>query len=86
MRRLGVWERRTKPECMETGEDADHISTNNHDYSTAPQPAFVLEENESLRKEIIQLRQQLEQLSLKQSFGFIDSQVLTGTSNSTPGM
>lgn len=56
---------------METGEDADQISTNDHDYSTSLQPVFVdpiLGENESLHEEIVQLRQQLEQLSLKQHF------------------
>ncbi|XP_059360523.1 THAP domain-containing protein 2-like [Carassius carassius] len=71
-RRLGVWERRTRPESMETGEYYERISTNDHDYSTAPQPAFVdsvLEENERLREEIDHVRRQMEQMSLKQRFG-----------------
>ncbi|XP_059377116.1 uncharacterized protein LOC132113336 [Carassius carassius] len=57
---------------METGEYYERISTNDHYYSTAPQSAFVdsvLEENERLREEIDHVRQQMEQMSLKQRFG-----------------
>jgi len=69
MRKLGVWERRERPESVET---AGPICANDNDYCTSPDPAcvdLVLSENESLRDKIVQLRQQLEQLSLKQCFG-----------------
>lgn len=71
VRRLGVWERRERPE--ETGGDVGPTCANNdHDYNTAPDPALVdtvLSENEHLRDEVFQLRQQLEQLSVTQRFG-----------------
>ncbi|KAF7641239.1 hypothetical protein LDENG_00288040 [Lucifuga dentata] len=43
-----------------------------HDYASAPDPAVVdcvLCENEALRKEILQLRQQVEELTMRQRCG-----------------
>ncbi|XP_051988728.1 uncharacterized protein LOC127648178 isoform X2 [Xyrauchen texanus] len=70
VRRLGVWERRARPEIEQNGEDVGPIYANDHDYGTAPDPTFFdAVRSESIRKEIVQPRQQLEQLSLKQRFG-----------------
>ena len=71
--RLGVQERiSARPERMETDKVAGTLCANDHDYCSRPDPAFVdlvVSENESLRDEVAQLRQQLEQLSLTQRFG-----------------
>lgn len=77
-RRLSVWERTARePETVETREpDCVH----DHDYCVGPDPAVVdsvLEENQRLREEVAQLRQQLEQMSLSR-FGiqrFVGSDV-----------
>ncbi|KAK5857018.1 hypothetical protein PBY51_010288 [Eleginops maclovinus] len=73
VRRLWVWERKEKPESVVTGEDVGAICANNYDYCASPDPVFVdiaLCKNESLREEIVQLKQQLEQLSLKHTLGY----------------
>ncbi|XP_071352417.1 uncharacterized protein [Trachinotus anak] len=72
VRNVEVWEQRSRPESVETGEDAGPICANDHNYSAAPDPAFVasvISDNESFREKIVPQRQQLEQLSLKLRFG-----------------
>ncbi|XP_030605162.1 uncharacterized protein LOC115794060 [Archocentrus centrarchus] len=76
--RPGVWERRQRPP-PEGSEEEDNIPTNatgdvlkEHDYASSLDPAvvdLVLEENNALRDEIRQLREQIESLMLRQRFG-----------------
>lgn len=88
-RRRGVWERRDRPETMDTG-DVDVACANiEDDYSTSPEPALVdtvLDENHHLREEVAQLRQQLEDMTLTQRFGLQGLLAQTWTFVFTPGM
>ena len=81
-RRLGVRERqqRDRPDTMVTDDEVEDTAgdvdvacaINVHDYSTSPEPALVdmvLEENQRLREEVAQLRQQMEEMTLQQRFG-----------------
>uniref|UniRef100_A0A3B3UN88 THAP domain-containing protein 1 n=1 Tax=Poecilia latipinna TaxID=48699 RepID=A0A3B3UN88_9TELE len=69
--RPGVWERRKRPLPEDSEEEANppaNVCTKEHDYASAPDPAVVdliLEENNTLREEIRQLRKQVESLSLR---------------------
>ncbi|XP_042260975.1 uncharacterized protein LOC121892169 [Thunnus maccoyii] len=66
------WERSERPAVQDTsGKKVDKIPPD-HDYAAAPDPAVVdlaLDENTSLREEILQLRKQIERLTTKQRFG-----------------
>ncbi|KAI4896128.1 hypothetical protein NFI96_026375, partial [Prochilodus magdalenae] len=68
----GVWERRKRPTEDDTPvKEADTIP-GDHNYASAPDPAavdLVLEENTLLREEILQLKQQIEKLTLEHRFG-----------------
>ncbi|KAK0132151.1 hypothetical protein N1851_033037 [Merluccius polli] len=63
----------TDDEVDDTAGDVDvACAINVHDYSTSPEPALVdmvLEENQRLREEVAQLRQQMEEITLQQRFG-----------------
>ncbi|XP_014896595.1 uncharacterized protein ftr97 [Poecilia latipinna] len=71
----GVWETRKRPLPEDSEEEANppaNVCTKEHDYASAPDPAvvdLVLEENDALREEIRQLREQAESLTLRQRFG-----------------
>lgn len=73
--RLGVWERRDRPlpeSDMENEMVTDQENTVGHDYCSAPEPAALdlsLCENEELRREIEDLRKQLEQAKVNCRFG-----------------
>ncbi|KAI4904789.1 hypothetical protein NFI96_016108 [Prochilodus magdalenae] len=70
--RPGVWERRKRPTEDDTPvKEADTIP-GDHNYASAPDPAavdLVLEENTLLGEEILQLKQQIEKLTLEHQFG-----------------
>ncbi|RXM34923.1 THAP domain-containing protein 2 [Acipenser ruthenus] len=75
--RLGVWERREKPEPV-TEKDAMDCSVMllTHDYCSVPQPAALdvaLSKNQELSKEIEELKTKLEEMTVKQRFGFATS-------------
>ncbi|XP_042618956.1 uncharacterized protein LOC109078173 [Cyprinus carpio] len=73
--RPGVWERRERPPPMteddgDAGEKADIPM--DHDYASASDPAVVdlaLDDNMSLRDEILKLREHVEKLTMNQRFG-----------------
>ncbi|XP_037551174.1 uncharacterized protein LOC119427608 [Nematolebias whitei] len=74
--RPAVWERRKRPP-PEDSEEEDNTTASvdthkDHDYAASPDPAVVdsvLEENNNLREEVRQLREQVESLTLRQRFG-----------------
>ncbi|KAI4872544.1 hypothetical protein NFI96_005969 [Prochilodus magdalenae] len=68
----GVWERRKRPTEDDTPVKEADTLPGDHDYASAPDPAavdLVLEENTLLREEILQLKQQIEKLTLEHRFG-----------------
>ncbi|XP_037539687.1 spatacsin [Nematolebias whitei] len=73
--RPGVWERRERPP-PEDSEEEDGTTASvdvlkDHEYAATPDPAvvdLVVEENNHLREEIRQLREQVESLTLRQRF------------------
>uniref|UniRef100_A0A087X8K1 THAP-type domain-containing protein n=1 Tax=Poecilia formosa TaxID=48698 RepID=A0A087X8K1_POEFO len=71
----GVWETRKRPPPEDSEEEANppaNVCIKEHDYASAPDPAvvdLVLEENDALREEVRQLREQAESLTLRQRFG-----------------
>ncbi|KAI4882773.1 hypothetical protein NFI96_009365, partial [Prochilodus magdalenae] len=70
--RPGVWERRKRPTEDDTPVKEADTLPGDHDYASAPDPAavdLVLEENTLLREEILQLKQQIEKLTLEHRFG-----------------
>ncbi|KAI4881187.1 hypothetical protein NFI96_027253 [Prochilodus magdalenae] len=70
--RPGVWERRKRPTEDDTPVREADTLPGDHDYASAPDPAavdLVLEENRLLREEILQLKQQIEKLTLEHRFG-----------------
>ncbi|XP_014836619.1 PREDICTED: uncharacterized protein LOC106914384 [Poecilia mexicana] len=70
-----VWETRKRPPPEDSEEEANppaNVCIKEHDYASAPDPAvmdLVLEENDALREEVRQLREQTESLTLRQRFG-----------------
>ncbi|XP_028676528.1 zinc finger protein 879-like [Erpetoichthys calabaricus] len=73
--RPGVWERTKRPtknEPLDHKEEEDDQIREDHDYTSAPDPAFddlPLDENVSLREEVLQLKKQIEALTTKKRFG-----------------
>ena len=71
--RPGVWKRRERPAADDDTPNEEAIAIpGDHDYISAPDPAVVdlaLEENTSLREEILKLRTQIKKLMMKQRFG-----------------
>ncbi|XP_008407578.1 uncharacterized protein ftr97 [Poecilia reticulata] len=71
----GVWETSKRPPPEDIEEAANppaNVYIKEHDYASAPDPAvvdLVLEENDALREEVRQLREQAESLTLRQRFG-----------------
>ena len=74
--RPGVWERRERPpQVLE--DDSDAVCEKayipmDHDYASAPDPAVVdlaLDDNMSLRDEILKLREHAEKMTINQRFG-----------------
>ena len=71
--RPGVWERSEQPAAEGDTPNEEAIAIpGDHDYASAPNPTVIdlaLEENTTLREEILQLRMQIEKLTMKQRFG-----------------
>ncbi|XP_073702352.1 uncharacterized protein [Garra rufa] len=76
--RLSVWERRERPLTPDPGSDVDQddmdfdVERTGHDYCSVPEAAAVdmfLHENQELKREIEDLRKQLEQTKTIHRFG-----------------
>uniref|UniRef100_A0A8C1FYP4 THAP-type domain-containing protein n=1 Tax=Cyprinus carpio carpio TaxID=630221 RepID=A0A8C1FYP4_CYPCA len=85
--RPGVWERRERPPPMteddgDAGEKADIPM--DHDYASASDPAVVdlaLDDNMSLRDEILKLREHVEKLTMNQHIRLFCSNVTFATTD-----
>ncbi|KAI4874699.1 hypothetical protein NFI96_001266 [Prochilodus magdalenae] len=67
-----LWERRKRPTEDHTPVKEAGTLPGDHDYASATDPAavdLVLEENTLLREEILQLKQQIEKVTLEHRFG-----------------
>ncbi|XP_026114965.1 uncharacterized protein LOC113093359 [Carassius auratus] len=76
--RLSVWERRERPLTPDPDSDAEQedmdfdVESTGHDYCSVPEAAavdMVLHENEELKREIEDVRKQLEQTKMMHRFG-----------------
>ena len=70
--RISVWERRDRPPIPESDMESANEDIVWHDYCSAPEPAALdlsLGQNEELKREIEDLREQLEQAKVNSRFG-----------------